>query len=68
MVRDLDGFIGSLNALVSGDTPVAIVSWAGSREKQRVITGTLDTIMVTAGQERIPNYLLYVGASLRDIP
>lgn len=64
MVRDLNGFIKSLNALVPADTPVAIVSWAGSREKQRVIKGTLGTILETIGQEQIPNHLLYVGTAL----
>ncbi|BBO90573.1 SAM-dependent methyltransferase [Desulfosarcina ovata] len=65
MVRDLNGFVTSLNALVSADTPVAIVSWAGSREKQRVIRGTLGTILETVGGERVPNYLLYVGSALK---
>jgi precorrin-4 methylase len=68
MVRDFKGFINALNALVPADTPVAIVSWAGSKEKQRVIKGSLGTILKTVGQERIPNYLLYVGTSLRNIP
>jgi len=68
MVRDFKGFINGLNALVPADTPVAIVSWAGSKEKQRVIKGALGTIVDTVGQERIPNYLLYVGTSLRNIP
>lgn len=65
MVRDLNGFIDSLNSLVPTDTPVAIVSWAGSREKQRVIKGALGTILATIGQERISNYLLYVGTALK---
>ena len=65
MVRDLNGFISGLNALAPDDTPVAIVSWAGSQEKQRVIRGTLGTILETIGDERVSNYLLYMGASLR---
>jgi precorrin-4 methylase len=65
MVRDLNGFVNSLNALVSADTPVAIVSWAGSADRQRVIQGTLGTILETIGGERVPNYLLYVGSSLK---
>lgn len=65
MVRDLNGFVTGLNARVSADTPVAIVSQAGSREHQRVIRGTLGTILETVGGERVPNYLLYVGASLK---
>lgn len=68
MVRDFKGFIDGLNALLPDDTPVAIVSWAGSREKQQVIKGSLGTILGSVGQERIPNFLLYVGASLKDIP
>ncbi|NDY71103.1 tetrapyrrole methylase [Desulfobacter hydrogenophilus] len=65
MVRDLNGFIDGLNPLVPGDTPVAIVSWAGSRKKQRVIKSTMGTILETIGQERISNYLLYVGTALK---
>jgi len=68
MVRDFNGFIGGLNSLVPADTPVAIVSWAGSKEKQRVIKGALGTIQEIVGQERIPNYLLYIGTSLRNMP
>ena len=65
MVRDLNGFVTGLNALVSADTPVAIVSQAGSRERQRVVRATLGTILETMGRERIPNFLLYVGDALK---
>ena len=65
MVRDLNGFITGLNGQVPADTPVAIVSWAGSRENQRIIRGTMETILDTVGNEKVPNYLLYVGTSLK---
>lgn len=66
MVRDLNGFISTLTPLVPADTPVAIVSWAGSREKQRVIRGSVGTILTTLGGEKVQNYLLYVGTCLKS--
>jgi siroheme synthase len=65
MVRDLDAFIAGLNARLPGNTPVAIVGEAGSRQRQRVIRATLDTILANVGEEKLPAYLLYVGGFLR---
>lgn len=65
MVRDLDAFISAIGAKVSRDMPVAIVSNAGSREQERVIRGTLDTILKTVGSEKMGAYLLYIGDSVK---
>jgi len=65
MVRDLEVFIDGLNARLPGNTPVAIVAQAGSRARQKIIRGTLDTILSRIGEEKLPAYLLYVGESLR---
>jgi precorrin-4/cobalt-precorrin-4 C11-methyltransferase len=65
MVRDLEVFIDGLNARLPGNTPVAIVAQAGSRARQKIIRGTLDTILSRTGEEKLPAYLLYVGESLR---
>lgn len=67
MVRDLNRFISTLSPLVPADMPVAIVNWAGSREKQQVIHGTVGTILSTLGDEKVQNYLLYVGTSVKGI-
>jgi precorrin-4/cobalt-precorrin-4 C11-methyltransferase len=65
MVRDLDAFISGLNARLPGDTPAAIVADAGAGSRQRVIRGTLDTILAKTAGEKLPAYLLYVGDCLR---
>ena len=44
------------------DTPIAIVQHAGYREKERVIRGTLDTIVEAVKGEKIDfEYMIYVG-------
>lgn len=67
MVRDLNSFISTLSPLVPADMPLAIVSWAGSREKQKVIHGTVGSIASTLGGEKVQNYLLYIGTSVKGI-
>jgi precorrin-4 methylase len=55
-------FIDSLSAHYPSDTPVAIVFSAGYVEKERVMRGTLGTILDQVGEDRLPfEYLLYVG-------
>jgi precorrin-4/cobalt-precorrin-4 C11-methyltransferase len=44
------------------ETPMAIVSHAGYKEEERVIKGTVDTILNKVGDEKeIRPYLIYVG-------
>lgn len=43
-------------------TPIAIVVHAGYKEKERVIKGTLETILRKVGDEKLPfEHLIYVG-------
>ena len=47
--------------------PVAIVFSAGYAEKERVMHGTLGTIITQMGSDKLPfEYLLYVGDFLND--
>jgi precorrin-4 methylase len=60
-------FIDSLSAHYPADTPVAIVFSAGYAEKEKVVHGTLGTILDQVGTGRLPfEYLLYVGDFLAD--
>jgi precorrin-4/cobalt-precorrin-4 C11-methyltransferase len=62
MTAEFRGFIEKLSINYPAETPVAIVEHAGYAEKERVIQGTLGTIMDKIGQERLPfEYLIYVG-------
>lgn len=55
-------FIDSLSAHYPANTPVAIVFSAGYVEKERVMHGTLGTILDQVGEDRLPfEHLLYVG-------
>jgi len=43
-------------------TPIAIVLYAGYREKEKIIQGTLDTILEKTKGEKLPfEHLIYVG-------
>ena len=60
-------FIDGLSAHYAPDTPVAIVFSAGYSDRERVVQGTLGTIMDQVGTGRLPfEYLLYVGDFLAD--
>ncbi|GAB6906322.1 Uroporphyrin-III C/tetrapyrrole (Corrin/Porphyrin) methyltransferase [Desulfosarcina cetonica] len=60
-------FIDGLSAHYAPDTPVAIVFSAGYAEKERVLQGSLGTILEQVGTGRMPfEYLLYVGDFLAD--
>lgn len=49
-----------------GDTPIAIVCNAGSRDKQKVILATVDTILDTTKDMTLPfEHLIYVGDFLK---
>ena len=55
-------FVDGLSAHYAADTPVAIVFSAGYAEKERVLHGTLGTVLEQVGPDRLPfEYLLYVG-------
>ncbi|MCY2994405.1 MAG: SAM-dependent methyltransferase [Planctomycetota bacterium] len=62
MRTDFDEFIKKLSINYPAETPVAIVVQAGYAEKERVIQGTLGTILGRVGQKDLPfEYMIYVG-------
>jgi precorrin-4/cobalt-precorrin-4 C11-methyltransferase len=62
MKTDFDEFIKKLSINYPAETPVAIVVQAGHAEKERVIQGTLGTILGQVGQKDLPfEYMIYVG-------
>lgn len=66
MDRNLGDAIKQLKTHYPGDTPIAIVSEAGSRKKQTVLQATLDTIVERTGNGKLPfQHLIYVGDFLR---
>lgn len=67
MFMDMVNVAGQLKTHYPGDTPVAIVQHAGYRDKERVIPGTLDTILgKIRGQDMDFEYMLYVGDFLEN--
>lgn len=66
MDHNLSEAVTQLKIHYPGDTPIAIVSEAGSVQKQSVLQGTLDTIVAKAGNGKLPfQHLIYVGDFLR---
>ncbi len=67
MRTEFKKFIDSLSKQYPADTPVAIVFSAGYAEKEKVMHGTLGSILAQAGGDKLPfEYLLYVGDFLND--
>ncbi len=59
---ELKDLVAELSAYYPQDTPIAIVVYAGFKEKERVIQGTLDNIVEKVGNEKFPfEHLMYVG-------
>ena len=62
MRTEFKKFIDSLLKYYPADTPVAIVISAGYADKEKVMQGTLGTILDQKGENKLPfEYLLYVG-------
>lgn len=62
MKAEFGDFIKKLSVNYPPDTPVAVVIHAGYAGKERVITGTLGTILDRTKGERLPfEYMIYVG-------
>lgn len=62
MRTDFTEFIQKLSINYPAETPVAIVIQAGYAGKERVIEGTLGTILHQVGQKDLPfEYMIYVG-------
>ena len=62
MGMDLPEVVSQLKQSYPGDTPIAIVSFAGYRGKETVLRATLDTVLESTGGGRLPfEHLIYVG-------
>ncbi len=67
MRHEFRQFTDSLSKHYPPETPVAIVAKAGYADEERVIHGTLGTILARVGEEKLPfEHLLYVGDFLSD--
>lgn len=58
---DVQEIVKKLKPYYPQDTPVAIVIYAGYKEKERIIRGTLGTIQEKTKGEKLPLHLFYVG-------
>lgn len=66
MHTPFEKLVEKLKTLYPLDTPVAIVFYAGSREKEQIVSGSLDTILEKTGAETFPfEHLVYVGDFLK---
>jgi precorrin-4/cobalt-precorrin-4 C11-methyltransferase len=62
MFLNLDEVVKKLMVHYPADTPIAIVLHAGYRDKEKIIQGTLDTILEKTQGEKLPHeHLIYVG-------
>jgi precorrin-4 methylase len=67
MRTEFKKFIDSLAQHYPSDTPVAIVFSAGYAEKEKVMHGSLGSILDQVGEKKLPfEYLLYVGDFLNN--
>ena len=67
MNRDLKNLMARLSTYYPPQTPIAIVVYAGYKEKERVIKGTIETIVAKVGSEKLPfEHLIYVGNFLTN--
>ncbi|MCK4618316.1 MAG: hypothetical protein KAT52_00070 [Desulfobacterales bacterium] len=67
MGTEFKDLITRLTKLYSSQTPIGIVLYAGYKEKERVIRGTLKNIINKVGDEKLPfEHLIYVGDFLEQ--
>jgi len=66
MFLDLEKVVEKLKTHYSSDTPIAIVLFAGYKDKEKVIYGTLDTIVKETGGKLPFEHLIYVGDFLTN--
>jgi precorrin-4 methylase len=67
MFLNMEEVVKKLRANYPPETPVAIVSSAGFKEKEQVIQGTLDTIVAKMKGDKLPfEHLIYVGDFLSN--
>lgn len=66
MGMNLPEVVDQLKQSYPGDTPIAIVSYAGYKDKQTVLKATLDTVIEKTSGGRLPfEHLIYVGDFLK---
>jgi precorrin-4 methylase len=66
MRAEFPDFIAKLRQGLPDDTPVAVVEYAGYKDRERIIEGTLgDILEKTSGQDLAFEYLIYVGEFLK---
>ena len=66
MFTKFEDLVAELRTLYPLETPIAIVFYAGYKHKERVVKGTLDTILEQVrGQEFPFEHLVYVGDFLK---
>ena len=64
---ELGEVVQQLKQNYDGNTPIAIVYYAGDLEKQSVLHATLDTIVDAVGDKPLPfEHMIYVGDFLRE--
>ncbi|WP_294344252.1 SAM-dependent methyltransferase [Prosthecochloris sp.] len=61
MRTDLEQIVKDLKPHYPAETPVAVVANAGYRKSERIIRGTLGTILEQTKNEKLTVYLVYVG-------
>lgn len=62
MGTKFEELVKKLNGLYPAETPIAVVVYAGYKEKERVVRGRLNTILQQTGGEKFPfEHLVYVG-------
>jgi len=67
MFLDLEKVVEKLRTHYPPDTPIAIVLFAGYKEKEKIIHATLDTILEKTKGEKLPfEHLIYVGDFLTN--
>jgi precorrin-4 methylase len=69
MRQEFKDFIDKLSKHYAPDTPAAVVVKAGYANEERVVQGTLGTMLDKVGAEKLPfEYMLYVGDFLNKSP
>jgi precorrin-2 C(20)-methyltransferase len=69
MRREFKEFIDKLSKHYAPETPAAVVVKAGYANEERVVQGTLGTLLDKVGAEKLPfEYMLYVGDFLNKSP
>lgn len=67
MFLNFEDVVKKLRTHYPPETPIAIVLYAGYKEKEKVIQGTLDTILEKTKGEKLPHeHLIYVGDFLTN--